>query len=58
MCGRYGRRSDKQKIAEAFHANANLDELSLAPDDDISPGDTEPVVRMNDDDDRIIELMY
>lgn len=42
MCGRYGRRSDKQKIDEAFHANAYVDHLSLAPDGDISPGKTEP----------------
>jgi putative SOS response-associated peptidase YedK len=33
MCGRYQRRSDKQRIAEAFHPG-NLDEvvLELAPD--------------------------
>ena len=44
MCGRSGRRSDKQRIAEAFHAVANLSELYLAPSDDISPGTFQPVV--------------
>ncbi|MBN9616250.1 MAG: DUF159 family protein [Acidobacteriales bacterium 59-55] len=58
MCGRYGRRSDKQKIAEAFHSKPFADELSLAPDDDISPGKTEPVIRMDSESDRIIDLMY
>ena len=58
MCGRYGRRSDKQKIAEAFHSKAYVDELSLVPDDDISPGTIQPVVRMDSEDERIIDLMY
>jgi hypothetical protein len=31
VCGRYQRRSDKQKIAEAFHLG-NIDGLVLAPD--------------------------
>jgi len=35
MCGRYKRRSDKQRIAETFHAAVDLSELYLAPDDDI-----------------------
>jgi hypothetical protein len=29
MCGRYQRRSDKQRIAEAFHLGA-LDDLDLS----------------------------
>lgn len=58
MCGRYGRRSDKQKIAEAFHVNANLDEIDFMPNDDITPGTMQPVVFSNDDGERDIELMY
>ena len=49
MCGRYKRRSDKQKIAEAFHAAVEVSELYLAPNDDISPGNIQPVVHVNDE---------
>jgi hypothetical protein len=31
MCGRYRRRSDKQRIAETFHVGIGLDELYLEP---------------------------
>jgi putative SOS response-associated peptidase YedK len=44
MCGRYRRRSDKQRIAEAFQANVGLEELSPDPGDDIAPGSIQPVV--------------
>jgi putative SOS response-associated peptidase YedK len=45
MCGRYQRRSDKQKIAEAFHLG-DLDELilELAPDYNIAPTTRQPVI--------------
>jgi putative SOS response-associated peptidase YedK len=58
MCGRYGRRSDKQKIAEAFHARSESTDLYLAPEDDISPGTVQPVVHLDSEDARIIEPMY
>jgi len=58
MCGRYGRRSDKQKIAEAFHVKANLDEIDFMPNHDITPGTMQPVVFSNDEGERDIELMY
>ena len=58
MCGRYGRRSDKQRIAETFHAAVDLSELYLAPNDDISPGTFQPVVRVNDEGQRSLEAMY
>jgi putative SOS response-associated peptidase YedK len=58
MCGRYGRRSDKQKIAEAFHVNADLDEIDFMPNNDITPGTMQPVVFSNDEGERDIELMY
>jgi hypothetical protein len=35
MCGRYYRKSDKQKIAEAFHAT-KVDEFPLPPWDGIN----------------------
>jgi putative SOS response-associated peptidase YedK len=44
MCGRYRRRSDKQRIAETFHVGSDLAEIYLEPDDDIAPGSIQPVV--------------
>jgi putative SOS response-associated peptidase YedK len=45
MCGRYQRRSDKQKIAEAFHLD-NVDglPLELAPHYNIAPQTMQPVI--------------
>lgn len=57
MCGRYRRKSDKQRIADAFDVNAGLDELDLAAEDDIAPGSIQPVVAINQDGERRIELM-
>jgi putative SOS response-associated peptidase YedK len=38
MCGRYVRRSDKQKIAEAFHAKNDVTSLAVpAHDYNIAP---------------------
>jgi putative SOS response-associated peptidase YedK len=49
MCGRYQRRSDKQRIAEAFQLGTldDLDlsvELGLAPNYNAAPGTMQPVV--------------
>jgi len=49
MCGRYGRRGDKQRIAEAFHVSAGLadpapDEPAFAETFDAAPGSLQPVV--------------
>jgi putative SOS response-associated peptidase YedK len=57
MCGRYRRRSDKQKIAEAFAVYVGLDELQIEPEEDIAPGSIQPVVRLNDEGERQIEFM-
>src|ERR1700739_5126637 len=57
MCGRYRRRSDKQRIAEAFEVGTGLEELYLEPDDDIAPGSMQPVVLKNQSGEREIELM-
>jgi putative SOS response-associated peptidase YedK len=45
MCGRYQRRSDKQRIAEAF-ALGHVDGLTLelAPDYNVAPQTMQPVV--------------
>ena len=57
MCGRYRRKSDKQRIADAFEVTAGLDEIDLAPEDDIAPGSVQPVVSISPEGDRRIELM-
>ena len=45
MCGRYYRRSDKQKIAEAFHI-AQVDDFALPPwDYNVAPTTHQPVIR-------------
>jgi putative SOS response-associated peptidase YedK len=58
MCGRYRRRSDKQKIAEAFQVRVSLDDMDFAPSDDITPGSIQPVVRVNDEGERDMRMMY
>jgi|SRR5579871_208403 len=49
MCGRYYRRSDKQKIAEAFHV-AQVDDFALPPwDYNVAPTTQQLVIRNNRD---------
>ena len=50
MCGRYFRKSDKQRIAEAFHLEVfeNLP-LEVAPSYNIAPTTMQPVIRNNRD---------
>jgi putative SOS response-associated peptidase YedK len=57
MCGRYRRRSDKQRIAEAFAVGVGLEGLCLEPEDDIAPGSMQPVVLDNESGEREISLM-
>ncbi|HWE85215.1 MAG TPA: SOS response-associated peptidase [Terracidiphilus sp.] len=49
MCGRYGRRADKQRIAEWMQArNTNVfDESCFAPSFNVAPTDVQPVVRLD-----------
>ena len=49
MCGRYGRRSDKQRIAEWFHTRNTdvFDESTYAPSYNVAPMTFQPVVRLN-----------
>lgn len=55
MCGRYGRRGNKQKIAEVFHANA--DNVDFEETDDAAPGSIQPVIKMSDAGERDLALM-
>jgi len=57
MCGRYRRRSDKQRIVEAFELGTGLEDLYLEPEDDIRPGSMQPVVFANNTGERTLELM-
>jgi putative SOS response-associated peptidase YedK len=52
MCGRYGRRGDKQRIAEWMQThNVNVfdepDETNLAPSFNVAPQSFQPIVRLN-----------
>jgi putative SOS response-associated peptidase YedK len=45
MCGRYYRRSDKQRIAEAFHAGVPSDLVVPDWDYNVAPTTVQPVIR-------------
>ena len=45
MCGRYYRRSDKQRIADAFHVGKLPDGFVLPPDFNVAPTTFQPVIR-------------
>jgi putative SOS response-associated peptidase YedK len=47
MCGRYVRRSDKQRIAEAFRVGKLPEGFILPPDYNIAPSTFQPVIRLN-----------
>lgn len=57
MCGRFRRRSDKQKVVKTFSVTAGLEETDFEPGDDFSPQSFQPVTYLNDDGERQIELM-
>jgi len=57
MCGRYRRRSDKQRIAEMFQVSVGLEELYPGAEDDIAPGSVQPVILLNEEGERQIEMM-
>ena len=46
MCGRYLRRSDKQRIAEYFRVHGNLEGPSLTADYNVAPSTHQPVIRL------------
>ena len=51
MCGRYVSRSDKQRIAETFHAGIVPEDYDpdFVPDYNVAPQTMQPVVRLNSD---------
>lgn len=57
MCGRYRRRSTKEKIAELFEVEHGLEELEIEHEDDIAPGSVQPVVYLSPEGERQIVPM-
>lgn len=57
MCGRYGRKSDKQRIAEVFQVAVGLEELPYEIGDDLRPQSLQPVIFTNESGERQIALM-
>jgi putative SOS response-associated peptidase YedK len=57
MCGRFKRRSDKQKVAKVFEVTAGLDELEFDPGDDLRPQSLQPIIYTNEAGERQIEMM-
>jgi putative SOS response-associated peptidase YedK len=59
MCGRYGRRADKQRIAEWMqtHNTSVFDETYLAPSYNVAPTDFQPIVRLDRDGQRELTVM-
>lgn len=59
MCGRYGRRADKQRIAEwvQAHNTSVFDETYLAPSYNVAPTDFQPIVRLDRDGQRELTVM-
>jgi putative SOS response-associated peptidase YedK len=57
MCGRYGRRSDKQRIAEAFHLGKLPPDFILSESFNVAPQTFQPVIRLDRDGDRELVMM-
>ena len=58
MCGRYYRRSDKQRIAEAFQLGQLPPDFVLPPDYNVAPSTFQPVIRANrETGERELEMM-
>ncbi len=49
MCGRYYRRADKQRIAEAFRLGQLPADFVLPPDFNVAPTTMQPVIRQSRD---------
>lgn len=57
MCGRFKRKSDKQRVAKVFKVTGGLDETVFEDGDDFRPQSMQPVVFTNDAGERQMELM-
>jgi putative SOS response-associated peptidase YedK len=57
MCGRFKRKSDKQKVARVFEIQAGLHEAEFSPGDDLRPQSMQPIIFTNESGERQIEMM-
>lgn len=57
MCGRFKRKSDKQKVAKVFDLTAGMEEVDFAPGDDLRPQSMQPIIFTNEAGERQIEMM-
>jgi len=57
MCGRFKRKSDKQKVARVFEVEVGLEEADFAAGDDLRPQSVQPVIFTNEAGERQIEMM-
>jgi putative SOS response-associated peptidase YedK len=57
MCGRFRRKSDKKKVAKAFEVTAGIEEADFAPGDDLRPQSMQPIIYLDGDGERRIEMM-
>ena len=48
MCGRFKRKSDKQKVARVFEVQAGLEEANFALGDDLRPQFMQPIIYANE----------
>ena len=57
MCGRFKRKCDKKTIVQAFEVTAGIEEAGFAPEDDLHPQSVQPVIYLDADGERRIEMM-
>lgn len=57
MCGRFKRKSDKQKVAKVFQVTAGMEEVDFEPGDDLRPQSMQPIIYTNEEGERQIEMM-
>jgi putative SOS response-associated peptidase YedK len=57
MCGRFKRKSDKQKVVRVFQVTVGLEDADFAPGDDLRPQSMQPVIFTNEAGERQIEMM-
>jgi putative SOS response-associated peptidase YedK len=57
MCGRFKRKSDKKKVVEALGVTVGTEEADFAPEDDLSSQSMQPIIYLDEDGERRIEMM-
>jgi putative SOS response-associated peptidase YedK len=57
MCGRFKRKSDKKKVVQAFEVTAGVEEVDFAPGDDLRPQSMQPIIYLDDNGERHVEMM-